>query len=158
MDRFRDKVVLITGASSGIGKASALKYASEGAKVVVADVSQDEGQQAVEEINKAGRGESFFVACNVADVDSVKQMVRQTIDKFGRIDVAVNNAGIGGASAHTADYPEDEWHNVININLTGVYLCMKYQLQEMAKAKRSIAADIGEAGNHGGSQVDDAHL
>lgn len=142
MERYKDKVVLITGASSGIGKASALKYAAEGAKVVVADVSQEQGQAAVKEINSQGKGESLFIHCNVGDASSVQKMVRQTIEKFGRIDVAVNNAGIGGASAHTAEYPEDEWQKVISINLTGVYLCMKYELQEMVKAQKGVIVNM----------------
>jgi NAD(P)-dependent dehydrogenase (short-subunit alcohol dehydrogenase family) len=132
---FKDKVVLITGASSGIGKATALAFAQRGAKVVVADVSEQEGQQTMEEV-KGKSADSIFVTCNVADSGSVQNMVRQTVERFGRIDVAVNNAGIGGASAHTDQYPEEEWHKVTAVNLTGVFLCMKYELQEMLKAKQ----------------------
>jgi NAD(P)-dependent dehydrogenase (short-subunit alcohol dehydrogenase family) len=155
MERFNDKVVLITGGSSGIGKASALRYAAEGATVVIADLSEEQGQAAAEEVKKAGSSESLFVACNVADVNSVKEMIRKTIDTFGRIDVAVNNAGIGGPSAHTAEYPDDEWQKVININLTGVWLCMKYELQEMVKAKKGVivnmASILGKVGFMGSS-------
>jgi NAD(P)-dependent dehydrogenase (short-subunit alcohol dehydrogenase family) len=154
MERFRDKVVLITGASSGIGKASALKYAAEGAKLIVADVSKEEGQAAVEEIKQHSK-ESLFIHCDVADANSVKEMVKQTMSTFGRIDVAVNNAGIGGASAHTTDYPDAEWQKVIAINLTGVYLCMKYELQEMVKAKKgnivNMASVLGKVGFMGSS-------
>jgi NAD(P)-dependent dehydrogenase (short-subunit alcohol dehydrogenase family) len=155
MERFKDKVVLITGASTGIGKASAQKFASEGAKVVVADISKEEGQATVEQINKAGKGESVFVECNVADAGSIQNMVRQTIEKYGRIDVAVNNAGIGGASAHTAEYPDEEWQKVIAVNLTGVWLCMKYELQEMVKAQKGVivnmASILGKVGFMGSS-------
>jgi NAD(P)-dependent dehydrogenase (short-subunit alcohol dehydrogenase family) len=142
MERFKDKVVFITGASTGIGKASAVKFASEGAKVVVADISQEKGKATVDEINKAGIGESFFVECNVADSQSVQQAIRQTIGKYGRIDVGVNNAGIGGVSAHSADYPDDEWQKVIAVNLTGVWLCMKYELQEMVKAQKGVVVNV----------------
>jgi NAD(P)-dependent dehydrogenase (short-subunit alcohol dehydrogenase family) len=82
-------------------------------------------------------------------------MIRKTIDAFGRIDVAVNNAGIGGPSAHTAEYPDDEWQKVINVNLTGVWLCMKYELQEMVKAKKGVivnmASILGKVGFMGSS-------
>lgn len=149
MERFRDKIVLITGASTGIGKSSAVKYAAEGAKLILADISEEKGKTTLEEIKKSSK-ESVFIHCDVADANSVKEMVKQTISKFGRIDVAVNNAGIGGASAHLAEYPEDAWQKVISINLTGVYLCMKYELQEMVKAKKgnilNMASILGKVG------------
>ena len=152
---FRDQVVLITGASSGIGKATALAFAERGAKVVIADISEQESQATLKDI-QARSAESTFIACNVADSDSVQNLVRQTVSRFGRIDVAFNNAGIGGASAHTEDYPEPEWHNVISTNLTGVFLCMKYELLEMKKAKRgciinnsSVLGKVGFMGSAG---------
>ncbi|MDO1445351.1 SDR family oxidoreductase [Rhodocytophaga aerolata] len=149
MERFRDKVVLITGASTGIGKASAIRYAAEGAKLILADISEEKGKATLEEVIKKSK-ESLFIHCDVTDATSVKEMIKQSISKFGRIDVAINNAGIGGASAHTADYPEDEWQKVINVNLTGVYLCMKYELQEMVKAKKgnivNMASILGKVG------------
>ncbi len=138
---FKDKVVLITGASSGIGKAAALAFAERGAKVVAADVSEEDGKAALEEI-KAKSQDSLFVTCDVADSGSVQAMIRQTVEKFGKIDIAVNNAGIGGAAVHTDEHPEEEWHKVIGVNLTGVFLCMKYELQEMLKAKRGCIINV----------------
>ncbi len=138
---FKDKVVFVTGASSGIGKATALAFAERGAKVVLADVSEEEGRQALEEV-KGKSADSIFVACNVADSGSVQNAIRQTVERFARIDVAVNNAGIGGQAAHTDQHPEEEWHKVIGVNLTGVFLCMKYELQEMSKAKQGCIINI----------------
>jgi NAD(P)-dependent dehydrogenase (short-subunit alcohol dehydrogenase family) len=141
MNRFKDKVVFITGASTGIGKAAALKYAAEGARVVVADVNEPEGKATAEEAQGKG-GESLYVHCNVAEASSIQEAIQQTMDRFKRIDVAVNNAGIGGASAHTAEYPDDEWNKVIAINLTGVFLCMKYQLHEMLTAGKGVIVNM----------------
>jgi NAD(P)-dependent dehydrogenase (short-subunit alcohol dehydrogenase family) len=132
---FKDKVVLITGAASGIGRATALSFAEKGAKVVLADIAEDNGQRALREV-QALSPESLFVATNVADSNSVQNMVRQTVARFGRIDVAVNNAGISGTFVPTAEFPEAEWHQITSVNLTGVFLCMKYELQEMVKAKQ----------------------
>lgn len=119
MERFKDKIVLITGASTGIGKAASLKFAAEGATVVLADVSDEDGQATLKEVQQHSP-KSTFIHCDVADSTNVQQLIRQAIEQFGRIDVAVNNAGIGGPSAHTAEYSDEEWQQVININLTGV--------------------------------------
>jgi NAD(P)-dependent dehydrogenase (short-subunit alcohol dehydrogenase family) len=129
---FLDKVVLITGASSGIGKATALEFARHGANVVIADVQSSAGIQTTHEIEKLG-GKSIFVQCDVSQDEQVKGMVEKTIDAFGRLDYAFNNAGIEGDQACTADVSIENWTRVIDINLRGVWLCMKYEIKQMLK-------------------------
>jgi NAD(P)-dependent dehydrogenase (short-subunit alcohol dehydrogenase family) len=126
------KVALVTGAASGIGRATALTFAREGAKLVVADMNEDGGQQTVHMITENG-GESTFVQVDVSNATEVEAMISKAVETYGRLDCAHNNAGIasGGQRAFTADYPEEKWHQVIAINLTGVWLCMKYEIPQM---------------------------
>ncbi len=126
------KVALVTGGGSGIGQATALVFAREGAKVVVADVVVEGGEETVRMIKAAG-GESLFVKADVSKSPDVEAMVRQAVGTYGRLDCAFNNAGIGGKFALTADDTEDNWDRVIAINLTGVWLCMKYEIPQMLK-------------------------
>ena len=126
------KVALITGAGSGIGRASALAFAREGAKVAVADIVVEGGEETVRMVKEAG-GEAFFIKVDVANAADVEAMVNAVVDTYGRIDCAYNNAGIEGRLASTDEYPEDVFDKVIDINLTGVWLCMKYELPHMLK-------------------------
>lgn len=126
----KDKISLITGAGSGIGRAVALAWAREGAHVVVSDVDQDGGEETVALVKKAG-AEALFVQADVSKLEDCEQLVRSTVDKFGRLDVACNNAGIGGPQAPTAEYPMDGWAQVMGINLSGVFYGMRFQLAAM---------------------------
>ena len=126
------KVALITGAGSGIGRASALAFAREGAKVAVADIVVEGGEETVRMVKEAG-GEAFFIKVDVSNAADVEAMVNTVVDTYGRIDCAYNNAGIEGRLASTDEYPEDVFDKVIDINLTGVWLCMKYELPHMLK-------------------------
>lgn len=130
--QFAGKVALVTGGASGIGRATALAFAREGAKVVVADVSAEGGEETVHQIRAAG-GDAMFVRTDVSNSADVQNMVKVTVDTFGRLDYAFNNAGIEGALAPTADYPEEVWHRVIGTNLGGVFRCMKYEIPQMIK-------------------------
>jgi NAD(P)-dependent dehydrogenase (short-subunit alcohol dehydrogenase family) len=122
--RFEDKVVIVTGASAGIGKVSAIAFAREGAKVVVAARRTDEGAHTVSLIKEAG-GEAFFVKTDVSNGNDIRNMVAKTIDTYGKLDCAFNNAGIVGESGlRTADHSEETWDAVMNVNLKGVWLCM----------------------------------
>jgi NAD(P)-dependent dehydrogenase (short-subunit alcohol dehydrogenase family) len=132
MGRLDGKVGLVTGAASGIGRATALAFAREGAKVVVADIAVKEGQETVRMIRKAG-GEAIFVKADVSQEADVETMVKKTVEKYGRLECAVNNAGIDGDTALTADCSKQNWDRVIAINLTGVFLGMKYQIPQMLK-------------------------
>lgn len=130
---FENKVVLITGAGSGIGRATALRYAEEGAKVVVADLNEEGGKQTVQQVEASG-GEAIFIPVNVADYTSVKNLMEETVAQLGRIDIAINNAGIGGKQPYrTAEHTLEDWDNVIAVNQSGVFYCMKLELEQMMK-------------------------
>ncbi len=130
--RLQDKVAVVTGGSSGIGRAAALAFAREGAKVVVADVNIEGSSESVRIINESG-GDACFIKCDVSNAAEVEAMVKKTVELYGRLDCAFNNAGIEGTSASIADYPLDAWNRIIGINLTGVFLCMKYEIEQMLK-------------------------
>ena len=132
MGQLDGKVALITGAGSGIGRASALAFAREGARVAVADIVVEGGEETVRMVKEAG-GEVFFIQVDVSNAAEVEAMVNTVVDTYGRIDCAYNNAGIEGRLASTDEYPEDVFDKVIDINLTGVWLCMKYELPHMLK-------------------------
>jgi NAD(P)-dependent dehydrogenase (short-subunit alcohol dehydrogenase family) len=133
MLEFHGKVAIVTGASSGIGRASARFYAREGASVAVSDINEPEGQETVRLICDAGGG-AFFVRADVANPADCETLVRRTVETYGRLDFACNNAGIGGEQNLTADYSLESWQNVIAINLSGVFYCMKYEIPEMLKS------------------------
>ena len=128
--RLSGKVALVTGASSGIGRASALAFAREGAKVVVSDVNVDGGQETVRLI-KGNSGEAIFVKTDVSQAAEVEALIRQTVAAYGRLDCAHNNAGVEGALVTTAEYTEEEWDRVLSINLKGAWLCLKYEIALM---------------------------
>jgi NAD(P)-dependent dehydrogenase (short-subunit alcohol dehydrogenase family) len=129
---FDGKVVLVTGASSGIGKAAALAFARDGANLVLADTQADGGSEVARKIEALGR-KVTFVRCDVSSENDVKNLLQKTIDMFGRLDCAFNNAGIEGKQASTSDCTNENWDQVININLKGVWLCMKYEIPQMLK-------------------------
>ncbi len=127
-----NKVALVTGASSGIGRAICLVLAREHAKVVVSDVNQVAGEETAALVRRAG-GDAIFVLADVGKPEDSKTLVAHAVSHYGRLDVACNNAGIGGPSAPTADYPLDGWAQVININLSGVFFGMREQIAAMLK-------------------------
>lgn len=145
----KDKVALVTGGASGIGRAVALAWAREGARVVVSDVDRDGGEETAEAVRAAG-SEALFAAADVGKPEDCEALVQRAVQKFGRLDIACNNAGIGGAQAPTADYPLDAWAQVIAINLSGVFYGMKYQLPAMLKngggAIVNMASILGAVG------------
>ena len=126
------RAAIVTGAASGIGRACALDLAAAGASVVVSDLerSAEGGRETVALVERAG-GEAVFVPCDVSRGDDVRRLVEETVARYGRLDAAVNNAGVGGALAPTAEYPEEEWDRVVGINLRGVWLCMKHEIPAM---------------------------
>ena len=151
-----NKTALVTGAASGIGKATALLYGQLGATVMVSDVNETQGQQVVDELTEAGASAQFFKA-DVGDPEQCRQLVQATVDAFGQLDIAFNNAGIGGELNQTADYSVEGWQQMININLNGVFYCMKYQLEAMRKQSgtraivnmSSIMGQVGTAQSPG---------
>jgi NAD(P)-dependent dehydrogenase (short-subunit alcohol dehydrogenase family) len=132
--RVDGKVALITGAGSGIGRATALVFAKEGAKVVVADIVVAGGEETVRMIKGAG-GEAIFVKTDVTRAAEVEALVKKTVETYGRLDCAFNNAGIEGEMAPTADCTEENWDRVVNIDLKGVWLCMKYEIPQMLQQR-----------------------
>lgn len=130
--QFESKVALITGAASGIGRATALAFAREGARVSISDIQEKEGRAMAESIRKDG-GDAEFFACDVSRPDQIRSMLAGTVARFGRLDFACNNAGIEGDTAATADSDEENWDRVIDVNLKSVWMCMKLEIPEMLK-------------------------
>ena len=146
MKLLENKVAIITGAGSGIGKATALLFAKEGAKVVISDINEKDGKTAVDEIKKAS-GEAFFVKADSSKPEDNEALVKQAIEKYGSIDIAVNNAGIGGPLSVTGEYPIDGWQKVIDINLSGVFYGLRYQIPAMSEKGGSIVNVASILGN-----------
>ncbi|RWU09984.1 SDR family NAD(P)-dependent oxidoreductase [Pedobacter chitinilyticus] len=132
MSLLLNKVALVTGAGSGIGKAIAEAYAREGAKVVVSDINEEHGNATVAEIQRSG-GEAHFIKADSSSAEDNKNLVAGTVAKYGRLDIACNNAGIGGPAAPTGEYDIAGWDKVIAINLSGVFYGCRYQLEQMEK-------------------------
>ncbi len=130
------KVMLVTGGASGIGRATALACAREGARLIIADLQEEGGQYTVHLITAQG-GEASFVQTDVTQATAVEALIAKAVERYGRLDCAHNNAGISGRGiagdhrALTAEYPDERWHQVIAVNLTGVWLCMTYELRQM---------------------------
>jgi NAD(P)-dependent dehydrogenase (short-subunit alcohol dehydrogenase family) len=134
MTTFTGKVALVTGASSGLGEAAAWRFAQEGAKVVVAARRADQGNRVVQRIVAAG-GEAIFVPADVSRAGDVERMVAAALERFGRLDCAVNNAGIAGPRfTPIADVTEAQWDEVMGVNLKGVWLCMKHEIPALLAA------------------------
>ncbi|WP_367754190.1 SDR family oxidoreductase [Flavobacterium sp. WC2430] len=147
---FKNKVAIVTGGSSGIGRATALAFAKKGAHVVVVDWA--ENTETIDLIKKYGV-DALFIKCDVSKTAEVKAMVEKTIATFGRLDFAFNNAGIEGTSAQTADCTEENWDKTIGVNLKGIWLCMKYEIPEILKQGKgnivncaSVAGLVGFGG------------
>jgi NAD(P)-dependent dehydrogenase (short-subunit alcohol dehydrogenase family) len=128
--RVDGKSALVTGGGSGIGRATALAFAREGAKVVVADLNADGGRETVDLIERDG-GQAVFVRADVARAAEVEAMVRAAVEAYGRLDCAFNNAGIGSTGVPLQDETEEEWDLLLSINLKGVWLCLKYEIAQM---------------------------
>lgn len=146
---FQGKTALVTGGASGIGEACVLAFARGGANVVVVDLNDELGTKVVTAAKQAG-GDARFVRADVADPSSVEHMVDATLQAFGRLDCAVNNAGIGGEQNPTGDYSIEGWQKVININLNGVFYCMRYEIPAMLRqgsgAIVNMASILGTVG------------
>ena len=136
MNNFADKVVLITGAGNGIGRATALAFAQQGAKVVVADMSRSAGEETTALITQAG-GTASFILCDVTKDQDVQSMVDGTIETYGQLDIAFNNAGIEIESSKLADGDEETYDKIMDVNVKGVWRCMKYQIPALLKQTTS---------------------
>jgi NAD(P)-dependent dehydrogenase (short-subunit alcohol dehydrogenase family) len=149
------KVALITGAGSGIGRETAYAFGRAGSKVIVSDRDGESGEQTARVISDTG-GDARFIQCDVSRADEVRALIERSVKAYGRLDFAHNNAGISKGRATTAEYAEAQWDEVIAVNLTGVWLCMKYQILHMLTQgsgvivnTASIAGLVGIPGNIG---------
>ena len=152
MTAMSGKVAIVTGGSAGIGRATALAFAREGAAVAVADVDAERGARTVAEIHNLG-GDGVFVATDTSNADDVVNLVDTTVERFGRLDYAFNNAGVEGDAAPTADSTLENWHRTLRVNLTGTFLCMHAEIPKMLATgggsivnNSSVAGLVGFAG------------
>lgn len=149
MPLFENKVAVVTGGGSGLGEAACYLYVREGAKVVVSDLNEKRGRETVQAIEKM-KGEAIFVRADVSNPDDCRAMVEVALEKYGRLDIAFNNAGIGGETGVTAEYSLEGWRKVIDVNLSSVFYCMKYEIPAMLKsgggAIVNMASILGQVG------------
>ena len=131
-DLFKNKVTIVTGGGSGIGRASAILFAKEGALVVIANRSVDRGEEAVNIIKEMG-GEAHFVKTDICKKDDIINLITKTVEIFGRLDCAFNCAGIDGVKKNITDIEEEEWNEVIDTNLKGTFFLLKYEIKQMLK-------------------------
>lgn len=136
------KVAIITGASSGIGESTALLFAKEGAKLILTDIKENEGNKLIEKIKDAG-GEAYFIKADTANPEDSENSVDFALEKFGRLDIAVNNAGIGGQQQAVGEFDIENWDKVIAINLSGVFYGMRYQIPAMLKNGSGSIINVG---------------
>ncbi|MCU0473555.1 MAG: SDR family oxidoreductase [Bacteroidales bacterium] len=141
MKKLENKTVFITGGLSGIGKACAIEAAKEGANVAVADFKSANGDKALLEIKKEN-SKAIFIECDVSVFAQVQMAIQKVVSTFGTLDVALNNAGIGGESNKVGDMTEQAWHKVIGVNLNGVFNCMKHELTQMSKQKKGVIVNM----------------
>ena len=133
MDRVKDKVAIVTGGASGIGKAAALLLAKEGAAVAVTDIANEAGEEVVNDITKNG-GSAAYWHMDVANEQEVAEVFTNINDKYGRIHILVNNAGIAGSMTPTHELPTPEWQRVIDVDLNGVFYCTKHVINYIKKS------------------------
>ena len=158
--RFEGKVAMVTGGGSGMGEAASLAFAREGAKVVVVDINPDSGADTVAQIERAG-GQARFQPADASRESDVESAVRAAVGAYGALDCAFNNAGFVGSDAKIAEYLESEWDRLMDVNLKGVWLCMKHQIRQMlAQGGGAIvnnSSALGLVGGGGGAYAASKH-
>jgi len=146
-NEFKDKIALVTGGASGIGKASAFAFAKQGAKVIISGRNAQKGEEAVKEALEMGLNIEF-ISADVSKSEDVKKMISQIVEKYGSLDIAFNNAGITGQPTSIMECSEEDWQNVINTNLSGEFYCMKYETIEMNKNGGGVIVNMLSASAH----------
>ncbi|MGI4951740.1 MAG: SDR family NAD(P)-dependent oxidoreductase [Janthinobacterium lividum] len=153
-NRFTGKVAFVTGAASGIGKATAVAFASEGARVAIIDRTEEALRQTAKAVEDAS-GELLVIACDISKPEQVEAAVARTVGTFGRLDVAFNNAGVENKAAPVADIELDEWDRILDINLRGTFVCMKHEIAQMLRQGSGVVVNTssgaGIRGVAGGS-------
>ncbi|MCB1176764.1 MAG: glucose 1-dehydrogenase [Leptospiraceae bacterium] len=144
LKRFLDKVVLVTGGTSGIGKAIAKSFLEEGAKVIICGTNVEKGESVKKELDN-NNSNLLFIKTDISNSIEVRNLISCISDQFGTLDIAVNNAGIPGKIINIAEYPEEDWERLIQVNITGVFLCMKYELQYMLKKGNGVIINMSSA-------------
>ncbi|MBI3943122.1 MAG: glucose 1-dehydrogenase [Chloroflexi bacterium] len=142
--QLEDKIALVTGGGSGIGRATAERFAREGARVIVVDVNVESGEETAHLIHATG-GQGLFIKADVSKAEDVEAMVKTAVASYGRLDCAHNNAGILGARAPTAECTEQNWDRVTSIHLKGMWLCMKYEILQMLKQGGGVIVNTSSA-------------
>ena len=153
---FTGKVALVTGGASGIGRAAALQFARQGARVVLADVDETGGEEMAHLITKEG-ADAAFVKADVRRASDVEAIVAVATQTFGRLDIAFNNAGVLGSGAAMIDFTEDDWDDVMGVNLKGVWLCMKHEIPAMMRAGGGAIVNVSSVAGLVGSQHSPAY-
>lgn len=152
------RVALVTGGASGIGRSVALGFAASGAKVVVSTGANVAGGEAVVETIVANGGDATFIRCDVSRPEEVIALIEGTVATFGRLDCAVNNAGITGETLPTADLADDDWDRIIDVNLKGVFLCMKYEIRQfLAQGDGGAIVNLSSVAGLVGSRINAAY-
>jgi NAD(P)-dependent dehydrogenase (short-subunit alcohol dehydrogenase family) len=154
---FKEKVAIVTGGASGIGKATVVKFVEGGANVAILDTNRVGGNDLSEIIRNRG-GNAIYVWCNMEEEESIKAAVETVISTFGRLDYAYNNAGIGGEFAKVENYPTEDWDKVMSINLRGVFLCMKYEIPHILKQEKGAIVNCASLLSTVASENDSAYV
>lgn len=157
MKNLENKVAIVTGAGSGIGREVALLYASEGAKVVVSDINEKGGMDVAAELIKKG-SDAIFIKANTADPKDQESLVKETLKQYGKLHIACNNAGVGGPLSMVGDYPIDGWDKVISINLSGVFYGMRYQIPAMLASGGGVIVNISSILGQVGTKFSPAYV
>ena len=152
----KGKVALVTGGGSGIGRATALQLAREGARVLIADVDQAGGEETAGLVSAQG-GDSAFISTDVSEAADVSAAVEMAVQQFGRLDLAINNAAILGSGASMIDFTEDDWNDVMGVNLKGVWLCMKHEIPAMMQFGGGAIVNVSSIAGLVGSQHSPAY-
>jgi NAD(P)-dependent dehydrogenase (short-subunit alcohol dehydrogenase family) len=140
-EEMQGKTAIVTGGALGIGRATAVAFAQQGVNVVIADIQEEKAQDTLNLI-KDKPGEGHFIKTDVSSLQDIKDMVQETLDKFGSLDYAFNNAGIEGKQTPLAEQSEEDWDKIISINLKGVWTCMKCEIKEMLKAEAGVIVNM----------------